>query len=96
MTHSVGDRGSFRPQAGSIPTEQAVRSAAKALTPKQRGFVKAGCIHGDFTMRTVYALRDKGLFHLVIDSPNGRCGFMRLTPLGEAVQAAIQSATGEG
>lgn len=66
--------------------EEAVRS----LTRTQRKFVKAGCIHGDFRMTTVRALEQKGLFHLVIDSPNGQCGFMRLTPHGEAVQAALQ------
>jgi hypothetical protein len=43
-------------------------------------------------MRTVRSLRDKGLFHLVIDSPNGQCGFMHLTPLGEAVRAALSLA----
>ena len=60
----------------------------KSLTKVQQKFVKAGCIHGDFTMVTVRALKAKGLFHLVIDSPNGQCGFMKLTPLGESVRVA--------
>jgi len=62
------------------------------LTPKQRQFVLAGCIHGDFTMRTVYALMAKGLFQHVITSPDGNCGPMRLTPAGEAMQAQLKGA----
>lgn len=59
---------------------------ARGLTTTQRKFLASGVIHGDFTMATVRTLKRKGLFELVIDSPNGRCGFMRLTPLGEAVR----------
>lgn len=62
------------------------------LTPKQRQMVAAGCIHGDFTMATVRALKRKGLFSLHITSPNGRCGFMRLTEAGEALRAALSKA----
>lgn len=62
------------------------------LSPKQRQFVLAGCIHGDFTMRTVYALMAKGLFQHVITSPNGQYGPMRLTPAGEAMQAQLKGA----
>jgi hypothetical protein len=62
------------------------------LTPKQRQFVLAGCIHGDFTMRTVYALMAKGLFQHVITSPDGNCGPMRLTDTGKAVQAHLKAA----
>ena len=81
-----------------ITTEQAgipalaVREAIRRLTPVQRAYTKTGAIHGDFTMATVKALEAKGIFHLVIDSPNGQCGFMRLTSLGEAVKTALKSA----
>jgi DNA-binding MarR family transcriptional regulator len=70
-------------------TPEQVRAVVRGLTKPQRTLVKDGCIHGDFTMTTVRALQRKGLFSLVIDSPNGRCGFMRLTPLGQAVRAAM-------
>jgi hypothetical protein len=33
------------------------------------------------------------MFFLHIDSPNGRCGFMKLTPLGESVRATIKART---
>jgi len=62
---------------------------SERLTSKQRQFVKDGCIHGDFTMRTVKALIHKGLFHIVPCSPDGRHGFAKLTPLGESVRATI-------
>lgn len=62
---------------------------AKALSPAQRHHVERGCISGDFTMATVNALKRKGLFELVISSPNGRCGFMGLTPLGKQVRQAL-------
>ena len=71
-----------------------VERVVQTLTPRQRQMVLSGCIHGDFTMATVNALRRKGLFHLVIDSPNGRCGFMRLTPLGERVRRALSPTAG--
>jgi hypothetical protein len=61
----------------------------RGLTPTQRKFVKAGTIHGDFTMRTVRALKAKGLFKFVPTSPNGQCGPMVLTELGKAAQAAL-------
>lgn len=61
----------------------------KALSPAQRYHVERGCISGDFTMATVNALKRKGLFELVISSPNGRCGYMELTPLGKQVRQAI-------
>jgi uncharacterized protein YjhX (UPF0386 family) len=64
-------------------------------SPLQRQLVRDGCIHGDFTMATVRALKRKGLFHLVISSPNGQCGFMELTPLGEAVRAELRAREGE-
>ncbi len=77
-----------------------VTEAMRGLTPKQRQFVIDGTIHGDFTMTTVRALRSRALFYLHIDSPNGRCGTMRLTPLGETVRGilkarALAKATGQ-
>jgi len=66
-----------------------VKSAIRGLTKVQRMYVQDGCIHGDCTMRTVRALRNKGLFELVITSPNGQCGTMELTELGRSVRAAI-------
>lgn len=45
-------------------------------------------------MTTVRALRRKGLFDLVIDSPDGQCGFMQLTPLGQQTRAALIQAEG--
>lgn len=69
-----------------------IASIARRLSPLQAELTKDGSIHGDFTMATVNALKRKGLFHLVIDSPNGQWGFMRLTPLGEAVQQHLRSA----
>jgi hypothetical protein len=63
-----------------------------ALTKAQKRFVIDGCIHGDFQMRTVRALRQKGLFDLEVNSPNGRAGFMRLTEFGKAVQAKLSGA----
>lgn len=66
-----------------------VTAARRGLTRAQRRHVERGCISGDFRMQTVRALKAKGLMHLVIDSPNGQCGFMHLTPLGKAVQAIM-------
>lgn len=66
-----------------------VRKVVASLTRAQRQYVKDGCIHGDCTMTTVRALKRKGLFYLVITSPNGQCGHMELTPLGKAVQATL-------
>lgn len=57
-------------------------------------YVKDGCAHGDFSIATFRALRRKGLFYIHIDSPNGRCGTARLTPLGEAVSAALPPSAG--
>ncbi len=66
-----------------------VQNIIKDLTKPQRYHVERGCISGDFTMATVNALKRKGLFELVISSPNGRCGFMELTPLGKQVRQAV-------
>jgi hypothetical protein len=40
----------------------------------------------------VRALVRKGIMYHHIDSPNGQCGPMRLTPYGIAVQAAVHRA----
>lgn len=77
----------------SLAPGQAEPSAVwRSLTRAQRMYVRDGSIHGDCTMATVRALRSKGLFELVIDSPNGRCGFMRLTSLGGAVRDSALAA----
>jgi hypothetical protein len=73
-----------------------VQMIARGLTTVQRRYILAGAIHGDCAVATVRALKRKGLFRLVIDSPNGHCGFMRLTPLGEAVREMLQSAAAHG
>ncbi len=51
----------------------------------ERGYI------GDVTPAMLRSLRAKAMFYLKIESPNGRCGFMRLTPLGEGVQATIKA-----
>lgn len=68
-----------------------LKAVVRNLTRAERRFVKDGCIHGSFSMTTVYNLRRKGLFELVISSPNGRAGFMELTSLGRDAQALIKS-----
>lgn len=65
---------------------------ARGLTDAQREAIRRGGI-GDERMTTVNALRRKGLMHLRIDSPNGRWGFMELTPLGLALRAHIERTT---
>lgn len=78
--------------AGSLPAlaPEVVKAAVRGLTRAERRFVERGCIHGDFRMSTVSNLQGKGIFYLKIESPNGRAGFMRLTPLGLAAQALIK------
>lgn len=78
-------------QSCALPSTDA-KVVLRGLTKAQRMYVRDGSIHGDCAMRTTRALVAKGLFGLVIDSPNGQCGFMRLTPLGNAVQAALADA----
>lgn len=82
-----------QPSDVKVQREAAKRASAiaRGLTKPQRKFVADGSIHGDCAMVTVRALQAKGLFCLVIDSPNGRCGFMRLTPLGEIVRAWLNA-----
>ena len=65
------------------------KQIAAKLTPAQRRHIENGCISGDFAMATVNVLARKGLFYLRIDSPNGKCGFMELTPLGLEVRALL-------
>jgi hypothetical protein len=62
-----------------------VASIARHLTGPQRYAIKRSGI-SDESMATVRALVRKGLMYHHIDSPNGRCGPMRLTKLGEAVR----------
>lgn len=62
---------------------------ARGLTDAQREAIRRGGI-GDETMATVNALKRKGLMHLRIDSPDGRWGFMELTPLGQRLKAHIE------
>ncbi len=67
-----------------------VREALKGLTRTQKRFVIDGVMHGDFTMTTVRTLTSRALFYFHPDSPNGRCGAMRLTPLGVTVQGILK------
>lgn len=69
----------------------ALERLATRLTPNQRYHVERGCISGDFTMATVESLRRKGLMELVVDSPNGKCGFMELTETGRGVQSILRA-----
>lgn len=68
---------------------QSVEKIIKSLSPIQAEVVRRGCFSGDFTMATVRALKRKGLFELVISSPNGQCGFMELTDLGKQVRQSM-------
>jgi len=78
-------------KSGWEPGGEHVKAAARDLTAAERRFVIDGCIHGSFSMATVRNLDRKGLFYLHIDSPNGRSGFMELTPLGLNVQSLLKS-----
>lgn len=77
-------------QGQQLDTE--AREALRSLTKVQRMYVKDGCIHGDCSMRTARLLMGKGMFHLVISSPNGKAGFLHLTPLGERVRSLLTEA----
>jgi len=68
-----------------------VTEALQGLTRAQKRYVIDGCIHGDPALRTIRELQRKALFYLHIDSPNGRAGFLRLTPLGETVRAILKA-----
>lgn len=67
-----------------------VPKIARSLTKVQQGIVRNGGFSGDFTMATVRALKRKDLFYHALTSPNGRCGPMVLTGLGERVQAHLK------
>lgn len=67
-----------------------VQEALKGLTRAQKKCVLAGAI-GESTMATVRTLRSRALFYFHPDSPNGRCGLMRLTPLGVTVQGILKA-----
>lgn len=65
-----------------------VAEAARSLTKAERRHVMAG-YNGDCSMPVLRSLRHKAIFYLKITSPNGRCGHMVLTPLGENVRALL-------
>ena len=67
-----------------------VTEALRQLTRTQKQYIIDGCIHGDCTMTTVRALKRHAMFYFHPTSPNGRCGEMRLTPLGVTVQAILK------
>jgi hypothetical protein len=90
MSKSVAEVLEDRPKAWGAPSPDAPSGILKTLTKTQRKYVSDGALHGDVTMATISVLRRKGLFQLVIDSPNGRCGMMHITPLGKAVQKIIK------
>lgn len=91
---SLSPKSGTREAEPSAADECAAREALRGLTKVQRMYVKDGSAHGDIAMRTVAALLRKGLFYIKIDSPNGLYGSARLTPLGEAVQAALPASAG--
>lgn len=78
--------------AGQLQSAR-VRAAIRGLTPVQKRHVMNGTFSGDFTMATVRVLNRKGLFYHKTTSPNGQCGPMALTPLGEAVRAVLKART---
>lgn len=75
------------------PGGERVKAAVRGLTRAEKRVVAAGYI-SDCRMATVRSLQRKGMFYLHIDSPNGMCGIMRLTPLGINARSAIARATG--
>jgi len=83
-TESVGHTKATGWEPGGLHVQDALRSLTKA----ERRYVEAGYI-GDVTPGVLRSLREKAMFYLQIDSPNGRCGSMRLTPLGVNVRALI-------
>lgn len=75
----------------SKPAQPAyVQEALRGLTKAERRHVLNGYVGDPFTMTTVRSLRRKALFFIMIDSPNGRCGFLKLTPLGETVRKILK------
>lgn len=71
-----------------------VEQIARSLTKAQREQVARDAIGGDFVLGTVKALTRKGLFAFSPESPNGRCGPVRITPLGLAVRAYLENSDG--
>lgn len=69
-----------------------VQSALRGLTRAERGHVAAGYI-GSAMPSMIRRLQYKGMFYLHIDSPNGMCGTMKLTPLGKNVHAMLTART---
>lgn len=69
---------------------QYVKDAMRGLTSNQKRYVIDGCFHGDITDQTARSLLGRRLFYIKIDSPNGRCGFATLTPLGETVRSILK------
>ena len=70
-------------------TAAEIRAAKRGLTKIQRMYVKDGSAHGDCSIVTIRSLIRKGIFYIEISSPNGKCGFARLTQLGKAVSDAL-------
>ena len=68
-----------------------VTQAMRGLTKVQKAAIIAGHFR-DESMATVLALKRRHLFYHKIDSPNGRCGPMVLTPLGVTVQTLLKPA----
>lgn len=68
-----------------------VQEALSGLTRAQKAYVLAGSVSGDVTSAMCATLRRKALFYLHIDSPNGRYGTLRLTPLGVTLQGILKS-----
>ena len=76
-------------KTGWEPGGEHVVAALRGLTSTERRHVLAGYI-GDCRPSTLNSLRRQAMFYLKIDSPNGRCGIMVLTPLGRNVQALLK------
>lgn len=105
MTHSVGDRGSFRPQAGSIPACVVAIIAASALAgctvrvqddaePQRFVVVSHTWREGFGTNPTTAALVEDRRTGCLYSVAEGRGASAVLTPNG--AHAGCQSATGEG
>ena len=92
MTDISQKQGGWTPgqPTGWEPGGVHVVAALKSLTRRERYHVERGGI-SDATPAMLRSLQNKAMFYLKIDSPNGRCGFMRLTPLGENVRALIKA-----
>ena len=73
-------------------TEPSVEQIAKELSKAQRYWVCEGSAHGDCSMRIVRALIGKGLWHIKIDSPDGRHGAVVNTTLGDADRTLLATA----